>query len=90
MEERLLLLQELITDTVLSSYNFLEGLVREFDVIYTWLFCYNCIVSVVTFQFLLTLGKVHQLIHVKRSYFWSGNQTVYQVQCSNDGKLLGQ
>lgn len=83
MEERLLLLEELITDTVLSSYNFLEGLVREFDVIlYTGLFYYNCIVFVVTFQFLFTLGKIHQLIPCETQPFlvWQSNSISSAVQ----------
>lgn len=83
MEERLLLLEELITDTVLSSYNFLEGLVWEFDVIlYTGLFYYNCIVFVVTFQFLFTLGKIHQLIPCETQPFpvWQSNSISSAVQ----------
>lgn len=83
MEERLLLLKELITDTVLSLRNFLEGLVREFDVIlHTCLFCYNCIVSVVTFQFLFTLGKIHWLIPGKTQLFlvWQSNSISSAVQ----------
>lgn len=83
VEERLLLLEELITDPVLSSYNFLEGLIRKFDVIlYTCLFYYGCIVSVVTFQFLQTLGKLHQLIGGETQLFlvWQSNSISSAVQ----------
>lgn len=83
MEERLLPLEELITDTVLSSYNFLEGLVREFDVaLYTCLFYCKFIMSVVTFQFLLSLGKIHWLIRGGTQLFlvWQSNSISSAVQ----------